>query len=143
MASRNLESLQNLSFRLAIDGIGSANFQAVEGVEARVTVVEESNEGNTGRRIPGRKSFGNIILRRGLVKDPRWYDWFKTVLDGQVIPRAGVIDVMDENQEPQLQFAFREAWPCRIRYGDLTARENGLAIEEIEIVIEDLSVEFK
>jgi phage tail-like protein len=126
-----------------IDGVSVAGFLSADGIEGRIEVSEyrNGNEDTTPRHLPGKKSFGNIILRRGLTKDSTLWQWFKTALDGKIERRSGSITVLDEERRPAVRFHFREAWPCRLKYSDLNAMGSGVAIEEIEIVIEDLTVE--
>jgi phage tail-like protein len=144
MAYTRIDAFQNYNFLVVIDEVSQAGFQEVEGIEACIAIIEDrnGNEVNTVRKIPGVHSFSNIILRRGLTKDGKLYTWFKTVLDGKVERHTGSIAILDENRQVQIMFRFYEAWPCRLKYGGFNAKENCLAIEEIEIVIENLEVEF-
>jgi phage tail-like protein len=143
MATLREDPFRNHNFIVEIDGVTTASFLSVAGLEARVEVVEyrSGNEDITSRKLPGLKSFGNLILRRGLTKDYSLYQWFKAVLDGNVERRAGSVTVLDEKRQPQVRFIFREAWPCRLKYDGFGALENDVAIEELEIVVEDLAME--
>ena len=75
MATSRDDPFRNFNFIVEIDGITTAGFLSVEGLEARIEVVEyrTGNEDITSRKLPGLKSFGNIILRRGLTKDHSLY----------------------------------------------------------------------
>jgi len=143
MSPRN-DAFLNNSFLVEIDGIGPVSFQSVEGIEASVKIVDErdGNEGIHRRKVPGLISFSNIILRRGLTKSSGLIDWFKTVMDGKTERRSGSITILDESAQPLVRFEFRNAWPCRLKYSNLNALANDVAIEEVEIVIEDLAVAF-
>jgi phage tail-like protein len=133
------------NFLVEIEGIARSGFLSVEGIEACVEV-SEYREGNdmvsTPRKIPGLRKFSNITLKRGLVQDASLWNWFHNILNGQLERRPGSITVLNEDRNPVVRFIFREAWPCRLKYGCLDALENGVMIEELELAVESIEVEF-
>lgn len=131
------------NFLVEIDGVTKAGFLECSGLKAEVAVIEYRNgsEDITPRKLPGLKKFGNIVLKRGFTKDDSLWKWVKQVLDGKAERHAGSITLLSEAREPVLRWTFREAWPCKYEGPTLNAQANEVAIETIEIVIEDLRLE--
>ncbi len=134
----------SFNFIVEIDGLGEvAGFLSVEGLETTsdVIIYRNGDEDITPRKIPGKKRFANIVLRRGVTANADLWEWRKSVLDGKTERKGGAIVIRNEAREEAIRFTFREAWPCRYSIGKLDATQNGIAIEEIELVVEDLTRE--
>ena len=59
---------RNFNFRVEIDGIADVHFAEVEIPTAAIAVVEYREGGDrvsASRKLPGRASFGNVVLRAG------------------------------------------------------------------------------
>jgi phage tail-like protein len=130
-------------FLVEIDGMASASFLSVQGLESITEVIEyrNGNEDAVPRRLPGLHKCTDIVLRRGLTDDRDLWNWYQTVLDGRTERRAGMIIVLDQAHRPVLRLSFREAWPCRWSLSGMDALAKETIIEEIELVVEDLRLE--
>jgi phage tail-like protein len=94
------------------------------------------------RKLPGLRKFTNIVLKRGFVKDDTLYKWRKDVIDGKPGFRThGSITLNGEDFKPVLQWDFYDAWPNKLEGPGLNAKNNEVAVETLEIVVERL--EFK
>lgn len=131
---------RNFNFLVEIDGIPSAGFQTVEGLESTTEVIDyrEGSEATAPRKLPGLNKFSNITLKRGLTPNRDLWEWRRTVLDGVPDRRAGSIIVLSESREEVLRLNFRNAWPCRWKIGSLDGLGQEVLVEEIELVVEDL-----
>jgi phage tail-like protein len=127
-----------LHFRLEIDGIKAAAFSECSGLTSDVDVVEYRTGGETGspRKLPGLRKYANIVLKRGITKDRELWDWYKTVLDGNVQRKAGSIVLMDDAGKDVLRWNFREGWPRKYEGPALNALSSEIAIETLEIAHE-------
>ncbi len=64
---------RNFNFRVEIDGIAEAQFAEVEVPDAEIAVVEYregADKTSASRKLPGRVSYGNVVLRRGITDRP-------------------------------------------------------------------------
>jgi phage tail-like protein len=130
----------NYNFLIEIDNISRGAFQEVSGLESTIEVIEYREGGDTSmtRKLPGRASFGNLTLKRGVTDDVELYEWHKTVRDGGTDRRNGSIVQLDRNREEVARWNFREGWITKLTGPDFKAEGNEIAIETVEIVHEGL-----
>jgi phage tail-like protein len=142
-ANERNDPFRNNHFLVEIDGMVSASFLSVQGIESLTDVLEyrNGNEEALPRRLPGLHRCANIILSRGLTTNRDLWEWRLTVLEGRTERRSGVIVVLDAARRPMLRLSFREAWPCRWSLSGMDALAKETIIEEVELVVEDLRLE--
>ena len=131
------------NFIVEIDGVTKAGFSECSGVTMETDPIEyrNGNEDITVRKLPGLKKFGNITFKRGFTKDKGLWDWRKLVLDGKTERHSGSITLLNEGRKSSVRWNFREAWPRKLDGPAFNAKTNEVAIETLEIVVEDVSVE--
>jgi phage tail-like protein len=131
------------NFLVTIDGVTEAGFSEVSGISMETDAIEyrEGKEVNTVRKLPGLKKFGNITCKRGFTKDDALFKWRKQVMDGNVQRASGSITLLNEGRQPVLRWSFREGWPRKLDGPTFNAKNNEVAIETLEIVVEDVDVE--
>ena len=131
-----------LNFRLEIDGMKTAAFSECSGLSSEVDVIEYRSGGETGspRKLPGLRKFANIVLKRGITKDHELWDWYKTVLAGNVQRKAGSVVLLDDAGQDVIRWNFREGWPRKYEGPALNASSNEVAIETLEIAHEGLEL---
>jgi phage tail-like protein len=125
------------SFHLEIEGISAGSFVRCSGLGARWETIEV-REGGSGRarRLRGDTRFENIVLERGVVRDPELYDWF---VSGR--RRDGAIVLLGSDGREAFRWTFERGWPCRWEGPSLDATRAEVAIEILEIVHEGLRCE--
>jgi phage tail-like protein len=140
--SRN-DPYSAFNFIVEIDGLEVAGFSECSGLTTETDPIEYRNgdEDITVRNLPGLKKFTNISLKRGYTQSKELWDWRKTVMDGMTERKPGAIVLLDEAREPALRWTFREGWPTKLEGPSLNAKNNEVAIETLEIAIEDLQME--
>ena len=142
--SRN-DPYKVFNFIVEIDGIGAAGFTECSGLSTITDVIEyrEGNERGGTRKLPGLTKFTNIVLKRGMTRSRDLWNWRKTVIDGAVERKSGVIVLLADNHTPVGRFRFRNGWPAKWEGPPLNAKSNEVAIESLEIAHEGLDVEFE
>ena len=73
-------------FVVEIDGVATAGFQEVSGLEGSIDVVEYREGADvalTARKLPGLVRFGNVTLRRGITDSRDLYAWWDAVAKGK------------------------------------------------------------
>ncbi|MGF1580054.1 MAG: phage tail protein, partial [Gemmataceae bacterium] len=90
------------------------------------------------KKLPGLKKFSNITLKRGFTKDKFLWDWRNTVLQGKTERYDGSIELLGEDKTPVLRWSFYLAWPNKLEGPSLNAKNNEVAIETLEMVVERL-----
>ena len=138
------DPLRNFRYRLEINGIEQAGFSEVAIGESSNDPIEyrEGNEDITVRKIPGKKKFTNISLKRGYTPQGKeLWQWRKSVLDGKTERRGGTITLQDEAKKAALVWRFSDGWPSKWAGPAFNAKNNEIAIEEMEICVESLALE--
>jgi len=116
-------------------------FQSVEGLEAKVGVIEyrDGNAPFFGKeKVPGMISYENITLKKGMFSnDTNANSWFKEIAqDRQYTKRRTIIiAMMDNNLIPQFIWRYEQCFITKIVPSGLDAEaETEVAIEELEFV---------
>jgi phage tail-like protein len=144
MAPARNDPYKSFSFLVEIDGVASAGFRSVSGLAAEAEVVEYREGADrltSSRKLPGRVTYPNVTLRRGLTTSRELWDWWQTVRDGTLQRRTVLIVLLNDAREPVLRWRLREAWIVRIEYSELEASKNEIAIETIELAHEGLDLD--
>ena len=134
------------AYHFIVDWGGTrTGFSEVSGLNITHEVVDY-REGNSpvdaSIKIPGRTSFENIILKRGIVKgDKDFFNWMKTKQNSQIERRDILIKLLDESHAPIMTWKVRRAFPVKYSGPQLQARSSEVAIETIEIAHEGIEIE--
>jgi phage tail-like protein len=139
-----IDPFRSFNFRLEIDNTEVAAFSDVTGL----TSTGEAADYRTGvdvplttRKLIGLRSFGPITLKRGMVRDATLWDWYRNIATGANDRRNGSVILQDERHVDVLRWNFENAWPNKIEGPALNAKGNEVAIESIELVVEDITLE--
>ena len=130
------------SFLFEVDGVQIGMFAEVSGLEVRidVTTYREGGENGFEHRLPGRMSWPNILLRRGVCQSDALFSWVNKTAGpgfasaGNKLERStGAITVIGSDGsrlrswEPHDVFAVRWSGPR------FAAGENSELDEELEL----------
>src|SRR4030042_4787290 len=117
------------AFHFMIDWGGSnLGFSEVSGLSIDQQVIEYrdglSPDFST-IKMPGIRKFGNITLKRGIIKkDNEFYDWLNTIKMNTVERRDMTIKLLDEEHNPVMVWSVKKAWPTKITSPTLKADGN-------------------
>jgi phage tail-like protein len=132
------------NFRVEIDGIGEAQFAEVVVPTAEIAVVEYregADKSSATRKLPGRVKYGNVVLKRGITADLALYQWFRAVSQGDFQPRNVLIVLLDAQRQDVRRWLARDAWPVKYEGPALNAKNNEVAIETLELAVEEIEIE--
>jgi phage tail-like protein len=127
-----------------IQGAMSGYFTEVSGAEITTEVVEHWTNTVDGkqtvqRKTPGRTTYGDITLKRGVVKDNKeLYDWHKMVRDGNIegARKSGSIFLMDQAHTEIARWNFEACWPSKVVLPSLSADAAAAIVEEVTLTVE-------
>jgi phage tail-like protein len=123
-----------------------AGFEEVILPEVSIEVIEYRNGNEKGsgvRKIPGRVSYSNITLKRGVIGALDLYQWIDQVRNGDANAyRTVIITLMNEDRTAAV-FTWRllNAWPVKYRFSKLEGKGKESLIEELELTFEQLDIE--
>jgi phage tail-like protein len=139
VSDHDLEYLGS-QFGLEIDGVELARFTGISGLGYESEVVTFQDTLADGkiitRKRPGRISFPDIVLKRGLSADNALVDWYQTVVNGAVERKSGSVVIYDQTSTEIGRWNFENAWISKWSASDLDAGSDDVMIEEITIAHE-------
>lgn len=126
-------------------GATNIGFSEISGLSIGVETIkirEGSSSQNSSIKMPGKKIYSNIILKRVLRKnDLEFYDWLNTINLNTVERRDLIISLLNENHEPVIVWRLKNAFPVNISWANLNADTSEAAMESIEITHEGITVQ--
>ena len=135
------DPLVGFNFALEISGNIVGHFTTVSGLGSETTVTEHKimvDGHEVIRKIPGRLTWGDIELGRGVTSNMDLWGWRKQVTDGDVVGARtnGSIIMYDQEGGEVVRFNFENGWPSNLSSGDLGAETEDVVIETLTIVHE-------
>lgn len=127
------------NFLVEIDGVVSGGFAECSGIAAETQVVDyrEGNENQPRvRKEPGLTTYATLVLKRGYTQDRALWQWYQTILDGNVQRKQLSVMLLDAERNPVLRWNFHGAWISKYEGPRLHACGNDIAMETVEIAHE-------
>ncbi len=144
MARARRDPFPGFQFVVEIDGVASAAFEEVSGLDGAVDVVEYREGADvsaTTRKIPGLAKYANVVLSRGLTDSRDLYDWWSATVSGKADRRAASIVLLDAERNPVRRWRLRAAWPARYTVSPLDADRSDVVIETLELAHEGFELD--
>lgn len=135
-----VDPYKNFRFLVEIEGIVQAGFSECSGFGSNVEVIEyrEGGDSTTVRKLPGKTTYTDVMLKWGLTNSRDLYDWHRQVIDGQISRRNGSIIILDDTGTEVVRWNFFNAWPSKFDPVDLNAKGNDVALDALTVSCERL-----
>lgn len=118
-------------------GSQEVGFQTVSGIDATISqeyTITEGGENRFTHRLPGRASYGNLVLKRGLLLSSELIEWFKDAVENfKFRPTTVTVNLLNEQHEPLESWQFINAYPVKWNIEGFDAEANGIIAETIEL----------
>jgi phage tail-like protein len=117
-------------------------FRECTGLGSENQVVEYKASGPKGeyivKKVPGRMTWSNITLKRGITDAMDMWQWRAVVEEGRIdeARKNGSIVMFSQQGQEVARWDFVNAWPSKLGGPTANATNNELAIEELEITHE-------
>lgn len=122
----------------------SSSFQEVSGLDYEAKPLEFNNGDSksfSSFKLPGISKQGNVTLNKGIFSDVKdFYDWYNSINMDTIRREKVVIELLDESGNPIMTWTLSNAWPSKVSGTDLESNGNKIAIESIELVYEELTL---
>jgi phage tail-like protein len=124
------------------DPLCDAAFAECDGLEMTMEPVTIESGGVNDRQIHliGPVKPAQLTLKRGMTSNLQLWNWMALMAQGQSVPAAGTITMWDSDGTPVIEFALENCLPVRMRAPALRASDGAVAIEELALVYETMSV---
>ena len=120
------------------------SFQEVSGLDIEAQPIEYRHGDNpvfSTIKMPGMVQSGNVTMKKGVFKsDNKFWDWFNQIKMNTIARVPVTISLLDEAGAPTMVWTLANAWPTKITGTDMNAEGNEVAVEEIEIAHEGLTI---
>jgi phage tail-like protein len=115
-------------------------FAECGGLELTLQPEEYKEGGNNGGvlKFASRATWSNLTLKRGVTDNADLWNWHFDFVEGHGRRRDGVIVLLDGARNPVQAWYFRRGLPVKYTGPSLSATQNNVAIEAIEIAHEGI-----
>lgn len=142
---QRIDPFRNFNFLVDLDGIALVSFTECTGLGSTTEIIEtrEGGDNTTVHKLPGKTTFSDITLKRGLTTSKELWEWRQQIINGNVVRRSGAIVVFDvANHTEVARWNFRDAWPTRWEGPAFNAKGNDVAIDTLVLAHEGLTREW-
>ncbi len=141
-----LASNYTVDFVEALEGEGApVTFKKVYGLNIRMKTVWTKNKDGNFENIPGDIEPIQITLERGVGQGLNAvYMWMKQIREGALKKRTVIISLFPgpQKETPAVVWKVKRAFPVALHAPEWDNEENTIAVEKVELIAEDLEVEF-
>lgn len=143
MPSRE-DPLVGFKFGLEISGKLTGYFTSVGGIGSESEVIEHkvvSEKGETIiQKLPGRMTWTEVTLKRGVTSNIDIWNWRKLVVDGKVDDARTNCSIIayDQTMKEIARWNFENAWPSKVVGPELDSSSTQYMIEDVTIVHEGM-----
>lgn len=128
-----------------LDPLCDAAFAECGGLEATtgVKTIREGGNNNSPIHLPGPVSYSQLSLKRGMTSSFDLWDWFDRVQrddERHLRARCEVEMLAADGSTPQVRFVLTGCLPVKLKAPPLQAKDGEIAIEELEIAYELLTL---
>lgn len=137
----------NFAVEINVQGVSTkacnAAFSECDGLEMTMEVKTIREGGNNGEqvRLTGPASYGMLTLKRGMTANFDLWDWFAaTVVTPSLRADAEVVVFASDGRTERVRFLLKRCLPAKMKAPALNAKEGIIAIEEMQIAYESLTL---
>lgn len=129
---------------LSISKVCQAAFSECDGLEMSMDVKTIREGGNNTKqiRLTGPVTYGSLTLKRGMTgNDFDLWNWFSAVQRNPTLRADAEIILLSPDHKPRIQFKLERCVPVKLKAPSLNAKDGMVAIEELQLAYESLSIE--
>jgi phage tail-like protein len=120
----------------------SGSFSEASGLTVDVQPIEyrDGTDDSTVRKVRGLRKLSNITLKRGVSGHVGFWRWVLDGIEGDANRQEGYIALLNEDRAEVMRWNFKQAWPTKYTGPSLNAKNNEIAMETLELAVEDLRI---
>jgi len=139
----------SFNFSVEVNRVGeneqmcTASFADCDGLETTMEVKTIREGGNNGKqiRLTGPLNFGQLTLKRGMTNNFDLWEWVsQTVVDPSLRANAEVVLLAPDGRTERARFLLERCVPTKLKAPVLNAKEGVVAIEELQLAYESLTL---
>jgi phage tail-like protein len=130
------------TFLVEVDGVEIGRFMEITGLEVSIEVeeVSEGGENSFVHKLPGRMSWPNLVLKRGITQNDSLLTWLNKSSGEQFAANSNTltrstaaVTLMGAGGARLRSWDFDGAYPVKWRGPSFSVDAEDLAVEELEI----------
>ena len=130
------------TFLVEVDGVEIGRFMEVTGLEVEIGVetIEEGGQNGFAHKLPGRMTWPNLVLRRGVTQNDSLFKWLnKSSGDGfagagnKLKRSSAAVTLLSASGSRLRAWNFDGAFPVKWKGPSFAAASGEMAVEELEI----------
>jgi phage tail-like protein len=137
----------NFGVEIHVDGVAmqvvDAAFAECDGLEMTMDVKTIREGGNNGKeiRLTGGFKYGQVTMKRGMTSNFELWDWFNlTLTNPSLRGEAQVVLYANDGETVQARFLLSRCIPVKLKSPPLNAKDGAVAIEELQLAYETLTM---
>jgi phage tail-like protein len=138
----------NFAVEIKVEGVDStpicdAAFAECDGLEMTMDVKSIREGGNNGKqiRLTGPINYGQVTMKRGMTESFDLWDWFNLMLTTPSLRADAEVVIFEaDGTKERARFVLSRCVPVKLKSPPLNAKEGGVAIEELQLSYESLSL---
>ncbi len=133
-----VDPYKNFRFLLEIDGIVQAGFSECTGLGSDVEVVEyrEGGDPNTVRKLRGRVTYPDLVLKWGITDSRELYDWHQRAIAEELDRKNGSVILLDDLGEEKVRWNFFNAWASKYEGPSFDSKGSDVAMDTLTLSCE-------
>lgn len=123
-------------------------FKEISGISMSLDTkpLEEGGVNFMSRKLPGRTSYENLELKRGLItmnsQLSKWcFETFGNKGTGKVETKLVTIQLLNDEGNPLMVWQFHDAYPVKWNVSGFNAQESSIVVESLTLTYNYFSVE--
>ncbi len=140
------DPLPGFRFQVEIAGIQDATFLECSGFETKLDV-EEYKEGGLNdyvHKLPGRQSYTNVTLKRGVVNSIELWDWLhrlSTATAKNSEKKNMSVVLCNGKGEEQLRWNLIAAYPVKWSVPAMQSEQSSVYVESLELAYQEFTLQ--
>lgn len=139
-----------VGFHFRVDVLGlppnenDIRFTEVSGLSVEL-VTEEVAEGGENRfvqKYPTRSKYPELVLKRGLFASSELVSWIRQCVEElRIEPKNVDVKLLNEQHQPLMTWHLVRAYPTKWAVSDLSATNNAVVIETLQLFYQSFTVD--
>jgi len=134
-------------FKVEVQGLppndSDVRFTEVSGlsVEMGTEEIPEGGENRFIQKYPTRAKYSELVLKRGLLRNSEVWNWVRQCIeDYRIEPKTVLVTLLNEEHQPLMSWNIVGAYPTRWSVSDLSASNNAVVVESLQLSYQYFSV---
>ena len=140
-----LDPAPEFRYYIEFDGVFEGSFVECSGMSARreVCEVREGGANDIVHKLPGRITYGDLTLRKGVMFSTKMWDWFEEGMKGYQVKRQDItiVQLSSYFNVPARWYNVKDAFPVSWEAARLASDSNQLAMESLTFTFKSIEVE--